>query len=513
MSIRELLVPLFFALLITVGFQYYMSKKIQKAPTDEPVSGQIYEVKHEPEVVAPLKWGIDFIDKEEKDAELVKIDTAHALLTFSSAGAALEKIEVKHGKEVLIDLDASSRERKAFLVAFDEKTPYYYTLKDKQETDSSITLHYYREIGFGSIEKIFTIDKKLPKIDLIIKLDAPESYVKKLRIFYPSPQLINAKQLEVSTFVNDAYNPKNLKMYQKINEIVHKTWRQPTIFGVADRFFVHGMIADPDKFVYRGAFEGVDGDHELLTQLEGHGIQASEGKNWHLTFYFGPKQASIMNRVDPRLEQLLDYGILSPFVKGILFLLSFFYKYVHNYGIAIILLTMLIRLLLLPLTIKGQRGMEKSAKQQAELQKKIQYLKQKFHDDPQRFRQEQAELVRKHGLGSMAGGCLPVLFQFPVFIALNRVLSSSIELYHASFLWIKNLSAPDPYYILPILAGAGILIHSLSMKKPTQQQFSMYAIALVVGAMMSGLAAGVVLFICVSTFTGILEMRLFNFKK
>ena len=172
---------------------------------------------------------------------------------------------------------------------------------------------------------------------------------------------------------------------------------------------------------------------------------------------------------------------------------------------AIILLTILIRLLLLPLTIKGQRGMDQVMKNQAELQKKIQYLKQKYSDDPERFRQEQAELVRKHGMGGVSG-CLPVLLQFPIFIVLNRLLSSAIELYHASFLWIPNLSAPDPYYILPIIFGIGFLISMLAQKKQQKQPpFMMYGLALFLGATMTGFASGVVLFIISSMYLGVLE--------
>jgi len=506
MNIRELMVPLFVAVLITFGFQYYMGKRAKDVAPGEPVSGQVYEIKHEPEAVAPLKWSIDFVDKEERVAESTELETNYALITFSSAGAAIEKIQFKHSNELLNDLDAQARDQKAFLVAFNEKTPYYYKLHNREDTDDSVVLHYHCNIGSGSIEKIFTINKKLPQIDLIIKLNSHDDYIKRLRIFYPAPQVISAKQMEISAFVNDANDPKSLKLYNKFNEIIHRTWGQPTIFGVADRFFVHGMTKDHNDFIYRGAFVGVENESSLRVQLESNAIK--EDGMWQLSFYMGPKQASVMNQVDPRLEQLLDYGILSPFVKGILALLNFFYKYIKNYGVSIILLTVFLRLLMLPLTIKGQRGMQKGVKKQAELQKKVQYLKQKYRNDPQRFRQEQAELVRQAGLGSMVGGCLPVLLQIPIFFALNRVLSSAIELYHVPFLWIKNLSAPDPFYILPVIAGLGFLFHSQTMKKSQQQQFSMYAVALVIGAMMTGLASGVVLFICVSTYLGILEARL-----
>ena len=502
MNIRELLVPLFFALIIAFSFQYYLSRKVSGSQ-EASVSGQIYDVKHEPEVAAPLKWSVDFVDSEDKDADLVQLETKYALMTFSSAGAILDKMQFKHRKEVLTDIGMVNREQKAFLVAFDEKTPFYYQLHEQSETEAAFVVHYKRQFEDGSISKIFTIDKQVPKIDLTIELSGHDySHLKRVRIFYPAPHVVNDKVIDVTAFINDVQNAAQLKRYTKVNEIIHKTWRKPTVFGLADRFFVHAMVKDQNDFIYRGAFNVFDDIH-LQAQLESH--QLTKDGVWRVTFYVGPKQAHIMGDVDPRLEQLLDYGILSPIVKIVLLILNFFYKYVKNYGLAIILLTVLIRLLLLPLTIKGQRGMDQVMKNQAELQKKIQYLKQKYSDDPERFRQEQAELVRKHGMGGVSG-CLPVLLQFPIFIVLNRLLSSAIELYHASFLWIPNLSAPDPYYILPIIFGIGFLISMLAQKKQQKQPpFMMYGLALFLGATMTGFASGVVLFIISSMYLGVLE--------
>lgn len=511
MNIRELIVPLFLATLFAFGLHFFLGRKGKEELKGEVASGQVYEVKHEPQAVVPLNWDIDFIEKEDKSAELVQFETNYALLTFSTAGAALEKIAFKHGHEMLIDIEGGDRQNKAFLLAFDNKTPYYYILHEKQENEESITLDYSCSFDGGLIHKIFTINKKSPEINLEIKLDKHDArYLKKMRLFFPAPQVTGMKADEICAFVNEA-NVQSLKIYHKLNEIINKTWRKPAIFGAADLFFVHGMTSDPDNFIYRAAFNSTHDQGILFMQLESSEIK--EAGSWRLKFYMGPKQASIMGAVDPRLEQLLNYGILSPLIKVVLLVLNFFYKYIKNYGIAIILLTLLIRLILLPFTVKGQQNLEKSMKSQADLQKKTQYLKQKYHNDPERFRQEQAELIRKSGIGGLAGGCLPLFLQIPVFIVLNRLLTSAIELYHASFLWIPNLSAPDPYYILPVLTGIGFLVSSLSNKKQKQQQFVMYAVALVMGAFMTGLASGVVLFMATTFYLGGLENWLVKVKK
>ena len=121
MNLRELVVPALLALLVAVGFQLYFGKKAEKGAQGEPASGQMYEVKHDPQAVAPLRWDIDF-ESGEKEASTIQLETNYAFLTFSTAGAALDKIEFKHGKELLTDVENLDKQHKAFLLACQGKT-------------------------------------------------------------------------------------------------------------------------------------------------------------------------------------------------------------------------------------------------------------------------------------------------------------------------------------------------------------------------------------------------------
>jgi YidC/Oxa1 family membrane protein insertase len=124
-----------------------------------------------------------------------------------------------------------------------------------------------------------------------------------------------------------------------------------------------------------------------------------------------------------------------------------------NYGVAIILLTVLVKILFFPLTQKSMTSM----KQMQALQPQLNALRSKFKSDPQRFQREQMELFRKHRVNPM-GGCLPMVVQIPIFYALYLTLQYSVELQGAHFLlWITDLSRKDPYYVLPILMGASML--------------------------------------------------------
>jgi len=207
-----------------------------------------------------------------------------------------------------------------------------------------------------------------------------------------------------------------------------------------------------------------------------------------------------MAAVDNRLQKTLDYaGFLAPISQFLLMILNWLYKYVGNYGLAIILLTFLIKLILLPFSW----GSEASAQKQKEVQKKLAYLQQRYKNEPETLRREKEELIRKHGLPGL-GSCLPLLIQMPIFFALSRLLSSSIELYGASMLWIKDLSVPDPYYIIPFLVLCIMLLQATTMD--AQQRMTFVMMAFIFGAISTTMSAGLALYIAVSTLLGIMQI-------
>jgi YidC/Oxa1 family membrane protein insertase len=212
-----------------------------------------------------------------------------------------------------------------------------------------------------------------------------------------------------------------------------------------------------------------------------------------------------MTPVDERLEKTLDYySWFAPLAHLLLRLLRWLYTYLHNYGLAIIVLTVLMKLLLLPFTIRGERGM----KQRNEMQKKLTYIQQRYKDDPEVLARERAELIRKYGVPGF-GGCIPLLLQIPIFFALSRVLSSALELYQAPMFWISDLSTKDPYYILPVLVCLTMLLQALTAD--AQHRMSMIAMAFIFGAFASSFSAGLALYICVSTILGVLQTYLVKY--
>ena len=273
-------------------------------------------------------------------------------------------------------------------------------------------------------------------------------------------------------------------------------WFEPSLLGTADKYFVHAMVKDEEDFAERGYFNQVGSEH-ITTFIEGPAV--SEETTWHLSFYFGPKTEEAMRLVDPRLEKTLDYaGWLTPISQALLKLMKFLHNYLRNYGLVIIAVTALLKLVLLPFTIKG----DKKAKEHAEFQRKMDYIKKKYKDDKETLQKEQAALIEKYGLPGL-GGCLPMLIQLPIFFALNPILGSSLDLYKAPFLWIPDLSARDPYFILPVCIVLCMVTQALTLEK--QGRMPAMAVALVIAAVSINFSAGLSLYIFTSALLGLLQ--------
>lgn len=179
--------------------------------------------------------------------------------------------------------------------------------------------------------------------------------------------------------------------------------------------------------------------------------------------FSGPQTKYDLISAAPGLEYAVDYGWLTVIASPLFWLLTKIHSLVNNWGVAIILLTILIKAAFFKLSASGYRSMA----QMRELAPRLQSMKEKFGDDRQKMQMAMMDLYKKEKINPM-GGCFPILIQVPVFIALYWVLLGSIELRHAPFFaWIHDLSAIDPYYILPILMGATMLIQTRLNPKPT----------------------------------------------
>ncbi len=171
--------------------------------------------------------------------------------------------------------------------------------------------------------------------------------------------------------------------------------------------------------------------------------------------YIGPKDYRSLKAISPMLTDVIEYGLITFFAKGVFVLLDYLYQFVGNWGWAIIFLTIIVRIILYPLSYKGMVSMQKLK----ELAPKMKELQEKYKGEPQKLQAHMMQLYKKHGANPL-GGCLPLILQIPVFFAIYRVLYNAVELKSSEWiLWIHDLSIMDPYFILPLLMGASMYWH------------------------------------------------------
>lgn len=231
------------------------------------------------------------------------------------------------------------------------------------------------------------------------------------------------------------------------------------------------------------------------------------------TLYIGPKRLSLLQKLGNGMDAVMQFGFFTWFCKLLVPTLNFFHSLIPNYGVAIILLTFLVRIIFWPLTHKSTVSMKKMQ----ELQPKLKELQAKFKDNPQKMQQETWALYRDNKVNPMSS-CLPMLIQIPVFIALFNVLRSSVELRYAPFLWVVDLSEPEnllagvlplPLNILPILMAATMALQSWltpSAGDPQQQKMMMIMMPIMMLVMFYTFPSALALYWTVSQVLAILQM-------
>jgi YidC/Oxa1 family membrane protein insertase len=208
--------------------------------------------------------------------------------------------------------------------------------------------------------------------------------------------------------------------------------------------------------------------------------------------YAGPQDQDHLESVAPGLENVVDYGRLKVIAAPLFWVLKVFHGWLGNWGLAIILLTVVIKLIFFPLSAASYRSMAKMKLVTPRLTK----LREQYGDDKAKMNQAMMELYKTEKINPL-GGCLPILVQIPVFIALYWVLFESVELRHAPFyLWIKDLSAPDPWYVLPSLMMISMIIQTKMNPTPPDpvQAKVMMIMPLVFGVMFYFFPSGLVLY-------------------
>ncbi len=370
---------------------------------------------------------------------------------------------------------------------------------DKNKPSDTLVLTYRGPAGI-MIEKRLTFHNDNYRVDLAINTKGIDGYNLFLGTDFGIADKVSS---DASGRVGIAAMVDGKTVTDKLDKIKGEVQYSGTIawFAQEDKYFTATMLYGAQGIVSSKRTPAPPQVGDLLTT----GLTVKEkASSYAFALYAGPKSYSLLQAQGHGLEQMVDYGWFGVLAKPMFWLLELFFRFTRNYGVAIILLTIVVRAILFYPSLKSATAMEEMKK----LQPQLTALREKYKKDPQRMNQEMMKLYKEHKVNPL-GGCLPMLLQLPFFVALYNVLSVSIELRQSPFIsfWIKDLSVHDPYYILPVLMGASMI---LTMKMtattgdPKQQKMMMFMnIAFIF--LFAWLPAGLLLYITLSNLLSIAQ--------
>jgi YidC/Oxa1 family membrane protein insertase len=470
------------------------SKQVSKDTATKPPATQAT-------VGAPKAAAKQTADKKEAAPKDIKVETENYTAIFSTRGAALKSFQLKgYQKECTKCIDdiypiiknfitgqkqpAKTKSKELVeLVAVNESMPYPLAItfpesaaeitansiydtdltklntKNAKEKQRLVFSRIFN--GKIKVEKIFTFNPDNYSIELDVKVsnltDTPMTQIPHLSWY----QYVDPKQ-EADRYGHEGpvvYVSNSIKR-KKVSDISTDTSLGPDVSwgGFEKKYFMAVII--PQDPALTSINMSKDSSNMVFLDLKRTKsiIPPDQSSLFSYALFIGPKDYTLLKKQDISLEKAIEFDSFIPGLKwlsiALLFFIKFLYQYCSNYGVAIIILTILIKIIFWPLGNISYRSMKEMQK----LQPKIEELKEKYKNDKTKIGQETMAMYRSHKVNPMSG-CLPILIQIPVFIGLYNTLLYAIELRHSPFFWwIQDLSAKDPYYITPIIMGATQLI-------------------------------------------------------
>lgn len=505
------------------GWQMYLAKKYPKTTTsplatenqpkevannnDKSASSAVTTTKQadEKSIIQPNT----LTSVEEK---IFNVENNFRTLEVSNLGLGIKKAELKNFKtrENLPVFLGNSNDSLVYLSLNGSSTPIPFTV-EKTAEDTFIGKYSVNNTqieaklelsssnyGFNYSVKILSAgqDFKTLNLNLVEKKIDQESG----SMFSPptETQEIFIKSLEKTDRLMTSATPEKTDVLLKNGNIV----------GISSHYFTASVV-DKSAII-----------PEILTKVAGEKVLASfvftppeikPNLEFTTVGYIGPKSVKDLDVVSADLSLVIDLGFFGSIAKVLLNIMSWFYSYVGNWGLAIILLTLLVRLVVLPFNVASFKSMKKMQK----IQPLMQSIRERYKDDPTTQQREIMAVMKENKVNPL-GGCLPMLLQMPVFFALYQCIGQSIELYQMPFFgWIHDLSAKDPLYVFPVLMGATMYIQQKitpSTMDPQQAKIMQF-LPIIFALMMFNLPSGLTIYMFISTLFGVIQQMLFMKNK
>jgi len=457
-----------------------------------------WQTKHAPVPVAPVA-SVGSVPSTEAGAAAIDapVDTAYALksgqniavttdlykININTMGGDLRKLELRKHRAndnlsnfLLLDDAAKPMLYVAQTGLIGQDLPTHNTLFSSaapsyqmQDGQDKLEVHLSAVSNGVAVDKVYTFHRNRYEIDVNYEIKNNTSAAITPVVYYQIVHDSESNQGSAlmptftgGTYYTEAGKFKKLAFKDMAKEPLNITTNDGWV-GILQHYFVSAWIPK-DGLARKFYTEKLSSNiFRIGTKSTLSTIQPGTTLTVPARLYSGPQTKNDLIAAAPGLEYSVDYGWLTVIASPLFWLLSKIHSLVQNWGVAIILLTILIKAAFFKLSASGYRSMA----QMRELAPRLQSMKEKFGDDRQKMQMAMMDLYKKEKINPM-GGCFPILIQVPVFIALYWVLLGSIELRHAPFFgWIQDLSAIDPFYVLPILMGATMIVQTKLNPKPT----------------------------------------------
>ena len=388
--------------------------------------------------------------------------------TLRKYAAEAEKPEVK--VEMLTDNEVNFHIAQSGLVSVNKETaPTHNDIYSAEQTtyrlaegvdEIKVPLHWQAKDG-STVTKLYTFRRNDYTINVDHKISAGNngwSGSQYMQLFRSQP-VNESESMFINTYTGGVVFNEEIK-YEKIDfdDIQDENLKLENEDGwiaMIQHYFLAAWIPEGEgKNLYFSRYDAANDRYVLGARTSAKRLQPNEQAEFNSRFVVGPKLQNKLEEIEPGLELTVDYGVLTIIAKPLFWLLNFFHGIFANWGWAIIFLTITVKALFYKLSEMSYKSMAKMRK----VAPRMKQMKEQYGDDRQAMSKAMMDMYKREGINPM-GGCLPILVQIPVFISLYWVLLESVEMRHAPFvLWLDNLSAMDPYFVLPVIMGVSMFV-------------------------------------------------------
>ncbi len=527
---KRLITAIALSILIIVAFQFFVVKPQPPAQNTASKTGsvlnQVQTGKLSPEPGSSASSEPQNLPEEK---ELV-VSTEKYIVTFSNIGGAIKDIKLKDYKTLHSNEPASlvhiTKPKEYLLNISDTLNAQDFNLADYKNKSDDLTVTYSLSIRDYEIRKKYTLYNSKYGIDLEVEIKNISSGAKDIAysIVGGAGVTETAKQdkrlVEAASKIDGKIvGFKRPRPGERVSNIGMVGWE-----ALKNKYF--SVILKPFIQTKDGYYsEDFDGNLIIGIDSEKTTIQPGASLEHKFGLYAGPSSIPDLREFGYGIEESVNYGMFGGISKALIVILKMCYSVVRNWGISIILLSVFLNIILFPLTIKSFKSMQKMQ----ELHPQMEKLKVQFKSQPDKLNKEIMELYKKYNINPLSG-CLPILLQMPIFIALYQALMKSIELRNAKFLWIRDLSSPeaiplpmsfpiigDSINILPLVMVAAMVVQqkistassgvAVTEEQKQQQKMMLIIMPIMFGFIFYNMPSGLVLYWVVNTVLTIVEQK------